>query len=62
MLNFNECKKILNKSNENYTDEEIKFIMSFIDHWARMNTKTIINNLNKLEHEKGSNNGARLIG
>lgn len=61
MLNFNECKKVLNKNDENYTDEEIKLIMDFIDHWARINANTIITNLNKIENEKSSHYGTSVI-
>ena len=58
MLKFEESKKVLNKNDENYTDDEIKLIMNFIDHWARINAKTIKNKLNKSENEKSSNNGS----
>ncbi len=47
MLSFEECKKILNKGKDHYKDEEIKLIMNFIDLWARLNAKSIINNINK---------------
>jgi hypothetical protein len=59
MLKFEECKTVLNKNDENYTDEEIKLIMNFIDHWAKINAKTILNKINKLKDEKSSNNGSR---
>ena len=56
MLSFEKCKKILNKNSEKYSDEQIKEIMSLIDLWARINSRTIINHLHKLKNEKGSNN------
>ncbi len=42
-----ECKRILNKDGEQYTDEEVRSIMNFIDNWARINAKTILNNANR---------------
>lgn len=57
MLSFEKCKKILNKNSENYSDEEIQKIMSLIDMWAKINSRTIINHLHKLKNEKGSDNG-----
>ena len=59
MLKFEECKTVLNKNDENYTDEEIKLIMSFIDHWAKINAKTILHKIKELKDEKSSNNGSR---
>lgn len=59
MLKFEECKTVLNKNDENYSDEEIKLIMNFIDHWAKINAKTILHKINKLKDEKSSNNGSR---
>jgi hypothetical protein len=41
MLKFEDCKKILNKNNEHYTDDEIKQIMGFLDYWAKINAKVI---------------------
>ncbi len=58
MLKFEECKKVLNKDDENYSDEEIKLIMDFIDHWARINAKTILAKANKIKDEKSSHNGS----
>ncbi len=58
MLTLNECKKVLNKNNENYTDEEIKLIAGFIDNWAKMNAKTILAKLNKVKDEKSGNHGS----
>ncbi len=60
MIKFEECKKILNKNDEHYTDEEIKLISGFINHWARINAKTIVETLNHSENEKSSNNGESL--
>jgi hypothetical protein len=59
MLKFEECKKVLNTNNENYNDDEIKLIMKFIEHWATINAKTIINKINEIKDEKSSNNGSR---
>ena len=59
MLKFEECKKVLNTNDENYNDDEIKLIMKFIEHWATINAKTIINKINKIKDEKSSNNGSR---
>ena len=59
MLKFEECKKVLNKNDENYNDDEIKLIMKFIEHWATINAKTIINKINEIKDEKSSNNGSR---
>lgn len=56
MLSFEKCKKILNKNSEKYSDEEIKQIMSLIDLWAKINSRTIINHLHKIKNEKGGDN------
>jgi hypothetical protein len=56
MLSFEKCKKILNKNSEKYSDEQIKQIMSLIDMWAKINSRTIINHLYKLENEKSGDN------
>lgn len=49
MLSFEQCKKVLNANNEHYTDEEIKLIMEFIKHWAKINSEMILTNLNTLK-------------
>jgi hypothetical protein len=59
MLKFEECKKVLNKNDEKYNDDEIKLIMKIIEHWATINAKTIINKINEIKDEKSSNNGSR---
>ena len=59
MLKFEECKKVLNKNDEYYNDDEIKLIMKFIEHWATINAKTIMNKINEIKDEKSSNNGSR---
>ncbi len=59
MLKFEECKTVLNKNDEYYSDEEIKLMMNFIDQWARINAKTILNKINKIKNEKSSDNGSR---
>lgn len=53
---FEQSKKILNRNSEKYSDEEIKQIMSLIDMWAKINSRTIINHLHKIKNEKGSDN------
>jgi hypothetical protein len=58
MLKFEDCKKILNKNNEHYTDDQIKQIMSFLDFWARINAKVILKKLKEIEHEEGCDNGS----
>jgi hypothetical protein len=57
MLPFEECKKVLNKINGNYTDEEVKLIMNFIDHWAKINAKVILNKLNTISNENSGDYG-----
>ena len=53
MLNFNECKKILNKEENNkYTDEQVKEVNEF----AEMLADIIISN-NLLEQLKIEENG-----
>jgi hypothetical protein len=59
MLKFEECKKTLNKNDENYSDNEIKLMIDFIDYWAKINAKTILHQIDLLNHEKSSNNGSR---
>jgi hypothetical protein len=59
MLKFEDCKKILNKNNEHYTDDEIKQIMGFLDYWARINAKAILKKLKEIENEEGCDNGSR---
>lgn len=49
MLSFEKCKEVLNKNDEHYTDEEIKLIMEFIQHWARINSDIILNELNTIK-------------
>ena len=39
---LNECRRILNKNGEQYSDEEVKLIVNVIDNWARINAKTIL--------------------
>ena len=34
MLTLNECKKVLNNNNKNYTDEEIILIRDWLSHFA----------------------------
>jgi hypothetical protein len=58
MLNFEKCKKILNQNDEFYTDDEIKQIMIFLDHWAKINASVINQHLNEISNEKSSNNGS----
>lgn len=57
MLNFEDCKKTLNKNNEQYSDEQIKQITSLLQHWARLNAMIILKKIKNIEDEEGSNNG-----
>ena len=59
MLKFEDCKKILNKNNEHYTDDEIKQIVGFLDYWAKINAKVILKKLKEIENEEGCDNGSR---
>ena len=57
MLSFNECKKILNKKGQNYTDEQVQEVREFIDELAEI---IVGNNLlpkMKKNYGRGSNNG-----
>ncbi|MBN8693501.1 MAG: hypothetical protein J0L69_09910 [Bacteroidetes bacterium] len=54
---FEECKKILNQGEEQYTDEQIKQIISLMTMWAKINARTIINHINKIKNEKSGDNG-----
>lgn len=58
MLKFEDCKKILNKNNEHYTDSQIELIMSVLDYWARINAKAIVKKLKEIENEEGCDNGS----
>lgn len=54
---FEQCKKILNKNNEKYTDEQIKQIIGLVQMWAKINARTIIKHLHQLKNEEGCDNG-----
>jgi hypothetical protein len=57
MLSFNECKKILNKKGQNYTDEQVQEVREFIDELAEI---IVGNNLlpkTKKNYGRSSNNG-----
>ena len=60
MLSFNECKKILNKNGEKYTDKQVQEINEFIDMLADI---VVTNNLiSKTQKENGrSGNNAKSI-
>jgi ethanolamine ammonia-lyase large subunit len=58
MLKFEDCKKVLNKNNEHYTDDQIKEIMALLDYWARINAKVILKKLKEIENEEGCDNGS----
>jgi hypothetical protein len=40
MLSFNECKKILNKTGNKYTDDEIEILRQLIFQFAQMDYNT----------------------
>ena len=52
MLKFEDCKKILNKNNEHYTDDQIKEMMALLDYWARINAKAILKKLKEIENQQ----------
>lgn len=53
MLTIRECRKILGKKYEKYTDEQIKQIRDFLDGLAIINARIIRNHREKEEKEKG---------
>jgi hypothetical protein len=40
MLSFNECKKILNKKGENYSDKEVKDIISLLSVFVALDVES----------------------
>jgi hypothetical protein len=55
MLTLKECKSILNKVDDTYSDEEVVLIRDYLIELGKINV-SIIEKLKKHDHEASSNN------
>jgi hypothetical protein len=58
MISYETSKKILNRGNEEYTDEEVVLITNFVWKLAKINAKLIIELTKSKVYEESCNNGS----
>lgn len=55
MISIKECRKILGKAGEKYTDQQLEVIRHFLMNMAKINVEVIKQHKKKKDEESGDN-------